>query len=65
MGYKEGIIFEEEQAVENKIKHKPDVEFTALVLIELAYKEGLINKQTFLNVIRKYGKKYGWGEWIK
>jgi len=49
--------------MEDEIKSKPDVEFTALVLIDIAYERGLINRETYLNIMRKYGKRYGWGEW--
>ena len=34
--------------------------FKALVLIKLAYKEGLIERATYLKVMEKYGRKYGW-----
>lgn len=46
--------------MEDEIKCKPDAEFTALVLIDIAYEKGLINKETYLNIMKKYGKKYGW-----
>ena len=39
---------------------RPDSTFKALVLIKLAYKEGLIERSTYLNIMKKYGGKYGW-----
>lgn len=48
--------------MEDEIKYKPDAEFTALVLIDVAYERGLINKETYLNIMKKYGKRYVWGE---
>ena len=39
---------------------RPDSTFKALVLIKLAYKEGLIERSTYLKVMEKYGRKYGW-----
>lgn len=37
---------------------KPDVNFTALVLIKIAYKQKLINKKTYQAVLKKYGGSY-------
>lgn len=37
---------------------QPDKHFKALVLIKLAYKEGLINKETYRAIIKKYGGNY-------
>ena len=39
---------------------RSDSIFAALVLIKLAYKEGLIERSTYLNIMKKYGGKYGW-----
>ncbi len=40
------------------IKLEPDVMFQALVYIELAYKEGLIDLRTYSKIMDKYGRKY-------
>ena len=37
---------------------KPDSVFIALVLIQSAYKEGLINRKTYQAVLKKYGGDY-------
>lgn len=39
---------------------RSDSTFKALVLIKLAYKEGLIERSTYLNIMKKYGGKYDW-----
>ena len=41
-----------------ELKLEPDVMFQALVYIELAYKEGLINLKTYSKIMDKYGRKY-------
>ena len=46
--------------MEDEIKYKPDVKFTALVLIDIASERALINKETYLNIMQKYGKKCRW-----
>ena len=40
------------------LKLEPDVMFQALVYIELAYKEGLIDLKTYSKIMDKYGRKY-------
>ena len=39
----------------NELEQKPSVEFVALVLINIAYKKGFINKETFQAIQKKYG----------
>lgn len=34
---------------------KPDVKFSALVLVKVAYKKGTIDKKTYQAVMKKYG----------
>lgn len=40
------------------LRLEPDVMFQALVYIELAYKEGLIDIKTYGKIMKKYGGKY-------
>lgn len=44
--------------MEDEIKYEIDVEFAALVLVDIAYKRGLINKETYSKIMNKYGRKY-------
>jgi len=37
---------------------KPDVNFTALVLVKTAYNKKLINKKTYQAILKKYGGSY-------
>lgn len=37
---------------------KPDVKFSALVLVSVAYKKGLIDKETYQAVMKKYGGEF-------
>ena len=39
----------------NEHEKEPSVEFVALVLISIAYKEGIINKETYQAIKKKYG----------
>lgn len=41
-----------------ELKLEPDVMFQALVYIELAYKEGLVDLKTYSKIMDKYGRKY-------
>lgn len=49
------INFFREDSVMNELEQKPSVEFVALVLINIAYKKGFINKETFQAIQKKYG----------
>lgn len=40
------------------LRLEPDIMFQALVYIELAYKEGLIDIKTYGKIMKKYGGKY-------
>ena len=48
----------EEMKMKEGLKLEPDVMFQALVYIELAYKEGLLDLKTYSKIMNKYGKKY-------
>ena len=48
----------DEMKMREELKLEPDVMFQALVYIELAYKEGLINLKTYSKNMDKYGRKY-------
>jgi len=53
---------EKKQTNENnmmeELKLEPDIMFQALVYIELAYKEGLLDLKTYSKIMDKYGRKY-------
>lgn len=44
--------------MKEKLKLEPDVMFQALVYIELAYKEGLVDLKMYPKIMNKYGKRY-------
>ena len=48
----------DEMKMKEELKLEPDVMFQALVYIELAYKEGLLDLKTYSKIMNKYGKKY-------
>lgn len=48
----------DEMKMKGDLKLGPDVMFQALVYIELAYKEGLIDLKTYSKIMDKYGRKY-------
>ena len=48
----------DEMKLKEELKLEPDVMFQALVYIELAYKEGLIDLKIYSKIMNKYGKKY-------
>lgn len=45
----------DEMKMKEELKLEPEVMFQALVYIELAYKEGLINLKTYSKIMDKYG----------
>ena len=47
-----------EMKMKKELKLEPDVMFQALVYIELAYKEGLVDLKTYSKIMDKYGRKY-------
>lgn len=49
------INFFREDSAMNELEQKPSVEFLALVLISIAYKKGLINKEIYQAIQKKYG----------
>lgn len=51
---KEGKRMEDNKALSCEVS----VVFTALVFVEMAYRQGLINKKTYQSVIKKHGGEF-------